>query len=116
MDFSSVDVLYAELIRRRPESFARGGGCGDGEGGGGGGGGTQKKPSTPEFKKYLKEFYAALLFHEHFNKQDNAMFCTMQVSSSIITLILFIYSFTAPSGRSQSRCTVRPPQEIPTLL
>ncbi|KAL4501101.1 hypothetical protein ABPG73_013839 [Tetrahymena malaccensis] len=58
MDFNTIDQFWLELQKNRPETFKK-----------------DHKPTYMDFKKYLKEFYAALLFYKRLEKLDNAVFC-----------------------------------------
>ena len=62
MDFSSIDAFWLELLKSRPSAFKK-----------------DSKPGFSDFKKYLKEFYSALLFFKRLDKLDNAVFCGLSV-------------------------------------
>lgn len=58
MDFPSIDNFWIELLKAKSNAFKK-----------------DAKPSFADFKKYLKEFYSALLFFKRLDKLDNAVFC-----------------------------------------
>jgi len=67
MDFSSIDTFWLELLKARSAAFKK-----------------DSKPTFSDFKKYLKEFYAALLFFKRLDKLDNAVFCGLSVKNQIM--------------------------------
>jgi hypothetical protein len=73
MDFPSIDNFWIELLKAKSNAFKK-----------------DAKPSFADFKKYLKEFYSALLFFKRLDKLDNAVFCGISVRNHIT--IYFISS------------------------
>lgn len=69
MDFNSIDQFWSELLKNRSETFKK-----------------DHKPSNNDFKRYLKEFYSALLFFKRLENFDNAVFCGLSVIFYFITL------------------------------
>ncbi|KRX09098.1 Zinc finger, FYVE/PHD-type [Pseudocohnilembus persalinus] len=61
-EFDNLQEFFNELCRQRPEYFNQN---------------DKIPPSFNDFRNYLKEFYAAILFHQQLD-QHNAMFCGIE--------------------------------------